>query len=66
MICVQIVGRSMKKSFWIATGVIAVAIVAVTLYYRRDVAAEAPRFATAETSRGTVVATVEATGTLKR
>jgi len=56
----------MKKSFWIATGVIAVAIVAVTLYYRRDVAAEAPRFATAETSRGTVVATVEATGTLKR
>jgi HlyD family secretion protein len=55
----------MKKSFWIATGAIVVAIVALTLYYRRDVAAEAPRFATAEVSRGDIVSTVEATGTLE-
>jgi HlyD family secretion protein len=55
----------MKKSFWIATGVIVIVIVALTLYYRRDVAAEAPRFATAEVSRGDIVSTVEATGTLE-
>ncbi|HEU4692565.1 MAG TPA: efflux RND transporter periplasmic adaptor subunit, partial [Vicinamibacterales bacterium] len=55
----------MKRSFWVATGVIAIAVVATTFYYRRDVAAEAPRFTTAKVSRGDVVATVEATGTLE-
>jgi HlyD family secretion protein len=55
----------MKRSFWVATGVIAVAVIAATYYYTRDVAAEAPAFATAEVARGDVVATVEATGTLE-
>jgi HlyD family secretion protein len=55
----------MKRSVWVATGVIAVAVVATAVYYRRDVAAEAPVFMTAEVSRGDVVATVEATGTLE-
>ena len=55
----------MKRSFWVATGVIAVAVAAAAFYYRRDVAAEAPMFTTAEVSRGDVVATVEATGTLE-
>ena len=55
----------MKRSIWVATGVIAVAVIAATFYYRRDVAAEAPAFTTAEVSRGDVIATVEATGTLE-
>ena len=55
----------MKRSFWVATGFIAIAVVATTFYYRRDVAAEVPMFTTAEVSRGDVVATVEATGTLE-
>ncbi len=55
----------MKRSYWVATGVIAVAVVATTFYYNREVAAEAPVFTTAKVSRGDVVATVEATGTLE-
>jgi HlyD family secretion protein len=55
----------MKRSFWVAAGVIAVAVIAATYYYRRDVAAEAPVFTTAEISRGDVISTVEATGTLE-
>ena len=55
----------MKRSFWVAAGVIAVAVIAATYYYRRDVAAEAPAFTTAEVGRGDVIATVEATGTLE-
>jgi HlyD family secretion protein len=55
----------MKRSFWVATGVIAVAVIAATYYYTRDVAAEAPAFATAEVARGDVISTVEATGTLE-
>jgi HlyD family secretion protein len=55
----------MKRSFWVAAAVIALAILATTIYYRGDVAAEAPLFTTAEVSRGDVVATVEATGTLE-
>ena len=55
----------MKRSFWVATGVITVAVIAATYYYTRDVAAEAPAFATAEVSRGDVISTVEATGTLE-
>ena len=38
---------------------IAVAVIAAIYYYRRDVAAEAPVFTTAEISRGDVISTVE-------
>ena len=55
----------MKRSFWVAVGVVAVATFAAISYYRRDVAAEVPAFLTAEVSRGDVVSTVEATGTLE-
>ena len=55
----------MKRSFWVATGVIIVAVIAATYYYTRDVKAEAPAFSTAEVSRGDVISTVEATGTLE-
>jgi HlyD family secretion protein len=57
--------KHMKRSFWVAAGVIAVAVLAATYSYRRDVAAEAPVFTTAAISRGDVIATVEATGTLE-
>src|SRR5262245_63631674 len=55
----------MKRSFWVAAGVVAVAVIAATYHYTRDVAAKAPAFTTAEVSRGDVVSTVEATGTLE-
>jgi HlyD family secretion protein len=55
----------MKRSIWVVAGVIAVAVIAATFYYRRDVAAEAPAFTSAEVSRGDVIATVDATGTLE-
>ena len=55
----------MKRSFWVAAGVIIVAVSAVTYYYTRDVKAEAPAFTMAEVSRGDVISTVEATGTLE-
>ena len=55
----------MKRSFWVAAGVIIVAVIAATYYYTRDVKAEAPAFMTAEVSRGDVISTVEATGTLE-
>lgn len=55
----------MKKSFWVAGGVVAVAVAAGVNYYRDDVSAVAPSFNTAEVSRGAVVSTVEATGTLE-
>lgn len=55
----------MRRSFWVAAVVIAVGVVAATSYYRRDVAAEAPAFQTAEVTRGDVISTVEATGTLE-
>ena len=55
----------MKRSFWVAAAVLAVAVLMATYYYRRDVAAEAPTFTTAATSRGDVISTVEATGTLE-
>ena len=58
-------GEDMKRSFWVAAGVIVVAVIAVTYYYTRDVKAEAPAFTTAEVSRGDVISTVEATGTLE-
>ena len=55
----------MKRSFWVAAGVIIVAIIAATYYYTRDVKAEAPAFTTAEVLRGDVTSTVEAIGTLE-
>jgi len=55
----------MKRSFWVAAAVLAVAVLMATYYYRRDVAAEAPTFTTAAISRGDVISTVEATGTLE-
>ena len=55
----------MKRSFWVAAAVLAVAVLIATYYYRRDVAAEAPTFTTAAISRGDVISTVEATGTLE-
>ena len=55
----------MKRSFWVAAGVIAIAVIAAIYYYRRDVQAEAPAFTTAEITRGNNISTVEATGTLE-
>jgi HlyD family secretion protein len=55
----------MRRSVWLAIVVIVVAVTAAFYYYKRDVAAEAPVFTTAEVSRGDVIATVEATGTLE-
>ena len=55
----------MKRSFWVVAGVITVAVIATIYYYKRDVKAEAPAFTTAEVSRGDVISTVEATGTLE-
>jgi ABC-type antimicrobial peptide transport system permease subunit len=55
----------MKRSFWVAAGVIIVAVITGTYYYTRDLKAEAPAFTTGEVSRGAVISTVEATGTLE-
>ena len=54
----------MSTRLWLSVGVIAAAIGAGIYYYRSDVRAEAPALNTAEVTRGDVVATVEATGTL--
>ena len=45
----------MKRSFWVATGVIIVAVVAATYYYTRDVKAEVPAFTSAEVTRQSTV-----------
>ena len=55
----------MKKPIWLAAGAIVAALAGATYYFRGDVEAEAPAFTTAEVSRGDVVATVDATGTLE-
>jgi len=55
----------MKRSLWVAAGVIIVAVIATIYYYRGDVKAEAPAFTSAAVSRGDVISTVEATGTLE-
>ena len=55
----------MRRSFWVATAVIAFVVTAAIYYYKRDVEAEAPAFTTAAVSRGDIVSTVEATGTLE-
>ena len=55
----------MKRSMWVAVCAIAIALLAATYYYTRDVEAEAPAFTTAAVSRGDVISTVDATGTLE-
>ena len=55
----------MGKRLWLSVAAIVIAVAAGIYYYRSDVAAEAPTLSTAEVSRGDVVATVEATGTLE-
>ena len=55
----------MKRSIWVAVCAIAIASLAATYYYTRDVEAEAPAFTTAAVSRGDVIWTVDATGTLE-
>ena len=55
----------MKRSLWLLTGALVIAVTAATYYYRDDVAANVPVFSTAEVTRGSVVSRVEATGTLE-
>lgn len=55
----------MKRRLWAATTVLAVVIGGWAYYYRGSVAANAPAILTAEATRGSVVETVEATGTLE-
>jgi HlyD family secretion protein len=53
------------RRIWLPTAAIALAVAAATYYYHGDVAADAPPVTTAVVTRGNVVATVEATGTLE-
>jgi HlyD family secretion protein len=53
------------RRIWLPTAAIALAVAAATYYYHGDVAADAPPVTTAAVTRGNVVATVEATGTLE-
>ena len=55
----------MGKRLWLSVAAIVIAVAAGIYYYRSDVAAETPTLSTAEVSRGDVIATVEATGTLE-
>lgn len=55
----------MSTRLWLSIGAIVAAVGAGIYYYRSDVAAEAPTLNTAEVTKGDVVATVEATGTLE-
>src|SRR5262245_18546207 len=55
----------MKTRLWLSIVAIVVAVGAGIYYYRSDVGAVAPTLNTAEVSKGDVVATVEATGTLE-
>jgi HlyD family secretion protein len=55
----------MGKRLWLSIAAIVIAVAAGIYYYRSDVAAETPTLSTAEVSRGDVIATVEATGTLE-
>ena len=54
----------MSTRLWLSIGA-AVAAVAAGIYYRSDVAAEAPTLNTAEVTEGDVIATVEASGRLE-
>lgn len=55
----------MTRSFWLGLVTIAAIGGSATYYFKGDVAAEAPAFTTAGVGRGSVVATVDATGTLE-
>jgi HlyD family secretion protein len=55
----------MDTRLWLSIAAIVTAVASGIYYYRSDVAAEAPTLNTAEVTRGDVVATVEATGTLE-
>jgi HlyD family secretion protein len=55
----------MSTRLWLSIGVVAAAVAAGTYYYRSDVAADAPALNTAEVTRGDVISTVEATGTME-
>lgn len=51
--------------FWLGAAALIVAVTAGVSYYRDDVAADVPPVTTAAISRGDIVSTVEATGTLE-
>ena len=55
----------MTKRFWLTIAVLAFVAVAVAYFRFNDVAAETPVLNSAEVTRGAVVSTVEATGTLE-
>ena len=53
------------KRIWVAAAAVVVAVAAGTYYYDDDAAANAPPVTTAEVTRGDIVSTVEASGTLE-
>ena len=53
------------KRVWVAATAVVVAVAAGTYYYDDDAAANAPPVTTAEITRGDIVSTVEASGTLE-
>jgi HlyD family secretion protein len=53
------------KRWWVAAATVVVSVAAATYYYGDDAAANAPPVTTAEITRGDIVATVEASGTLE-
>jgi HlyD family secretion protein len=55
----------MKKRLWLGFAALVIAVGSGVYYYRGDVAAEAPKLNTAEVTRGGIVSTVEATGTME-
>jgi HlyD family secretion protein len=55
----------MSTRLWLSIVAVILAVAAGITYYRSDVAAEAPALNTADVTRGDVVATIEATGTLE-
>ena len=54
-----------RKRLWVAAAAVVVAVAAGTYYYDDDAAANAPPVTTAEVTRGDIVSTVEASGTLE-
>jgi HlyD family secretion protein len=55
----------MTRRVWLTLTALTLSTVALAYYQLRDVAAEAPAFGSAEVTRGPVVSTVQATGTLE-
>ena len=53
------------KRMWVAAAAVVVAVAAGTYYYDNDAAANAPPVTTAAVTRGDIVSTVEASGTLE-